>query len=273
MKKPALLPALLFMILLAAACAVPASRAIRQQYRQLSAAERREADSLLAYALDHEALFTLADTLKPMSSMQLKRLPLLSLVSAQQDSARQALQRWQQLAARLSNQWWVFIVNPFERSDSIYKYAELYVVRRQVLAQLLQNRQDFYAALGLSSAADPATVLATTEYEQKYQRWRSYGYLFGYPAHAVDFFVNAGRQQDSTGQFVERSFFAIPVFAGAKGYFTYAVPKDYQPQPIDSNLYKVASQRLQQYQQLRQRYSTAQGLQATRLWRALQQRP
>lgn len=270
MKKPALLPIVLFTILLAAACATPASRVIRQQYRQLSATERREADSLLAYALDHEALYTLADTLKPMSSVQLKRLPLLSMVPAQQDSARQALYRWQQLANKLSNDHWAFVVNPFERADSIYKYAELYVVRRQVLAQLLRSRQDFYAALGLSSAADPATVLATTEYEHKYTRWRSYGYLFGYPGHAVDFFVHAGRQQDSTGQFVERSFFAIPVFAGTKGYFTYAVPKGYQPQPIDSALYKAAAQRLRQYQQLRQRYSTAQGLQATRLWRALQ---
>ncbi|MBL0883870.1 MAG: hypothetical protein IBJ16_11085, partial [Chitinophagaceae bacterium] len=40
--------------------------------------EKRLADSLLTYALNHEALYTISDTLKPMSSVKLFILPFLS---------------------------------------------------------------------------------------------------------------------------------------------------------------------------------------------------
>jgi hypothetical protein len=48
------------------------------------------------------------------------------------------------------------------------------------------------------------------EYSQSGPRWRGYGYLFGFPLYAVDFFVNAGESEKQTGKFVERDFLSIP---------------------------------------------------------------
>ena len=65
--------------LLLVSCHTP-QVALRKAYRQLPPAERQLADSVLLTALDNEALYTLLDTLKPMSSEYLKRrrLPILA---------------------------------------------------------------------------------------------------------------------------------------------------------------------------------------------------
>jgi hypothetical protein len=235
-------------------------------YRQLPPVQRSMADSLLRWALDHEALYTLADTLKPISSFKGWRLPLLSVDRRQRDSARQVCESLQQVAAALSNQRVQLVYNPFERPDSIYKNIEVYAVRNSVLAQRIRQQADFYTALAITPSSGAATVLAITEHAGKYQRWRSYGYLFGYPSLAVDFFVQAGRQQDSTGQLVARDFFHVPVQAAQQGYFTYAVPKGYQPMPSDSAIYHRAQATLQRYKRLRQRYQRSSGVKAARLW-------
>ena len=77
---------------------------------------------------------------------------------------------------------------------------------------------------GFTANANSATVLSVVEYENKNDRYRAYGYLFGYPEHAVDFFVEASITEEETGEFVKRNFFTIPVEAGNSGDFTYAVP-------------------------------------------------
>lgn len=213
-------------------------------YRQLSPDEKGMTDSLISYALDHEALYTLCDTLKPVSSIRLYSLPLFSADFRQKDSAQQVLMNLQQLANKLSTGNFSFILNPFARKDSIYKMVELYVVRKSRLAEMIRRHAEFYGPIGISPASMPATVLALTENENKYDRWRSYGYLFGYPDYAVDFFVKAGREQDSTRQFVKRDFFQIPVYAANSGYFTYAIPKDYPTNATDSAIYIRAQQTL-----------------------------
>jgi hypothetical protein len=145
------------------------NHSFNKAFRSMTNAEKVIADSLILNALDHEAIYTLIDTLKPMSSIQFYRLPLLSNNTVQKDSAYQVL-------ATLQN-------------------IELYVFRKSKLQQKIEEQTTFYKTLGITSGASPATVLAITEYEQKYNRWRSYGYLFGYPEYAVDFFVNAGKSK------------------------------------------------------------------------------
>jgi hypothetical protein len=232
-------------------CQAP-HRALVKSYRQFSPAEKTLADSLLLSAMDHEALYTLLDTLKPMSSVKMFRLPIFSTQASQRDSALQVMQSLQKLVNALHLPDVEFVLNPFERRDSIYKNMEVYAFRKSRLQSLLREQSSFYAGLGLTQGALPASVLAITEYENKYTRWRSYGYLFGYPAHAVDFFVAAGQQQDSTGQFVKRDFFHLPVYVGRSGYFTYAVPKGYVPQAVDSTIYTKAKATLDRYQPIRQ---------------------
>ncbi len=232
----------------------------------MSIVEKQTADSLLAYGLDHEALYTLLDTLKPVSSIKFYRLPLLSTLPGQRDSALNVLQNVQRVATGLSRGDFEFLVIPFERQDSIYKNIELYVVRKSRLKSMIHNHRNFYARLGISEETPPATVLTITEYENKYDRWRSYGYLFGYPDYAVDFFVEAGKVQDSTSQFVKRDFFQVPVFAAEKGYFTYAMPQGHTPGATDSLIHQQAAGMLLDYKRIRPKYRADSGLKATKLW-------
>lgn len=239
---------------------------LKRNYKHMLKEEKIIVDSLFAKALNHEALYTLLDTLKPISSVHFYRLPLLSTNKVQANIAYDSLVKLQRTINKLNTKEISFVLNPFEREDSIYKNFELYVVRNNKLQQIIHQYQSFYSSIGISLNAKPETVLAITEHETKYNRWRSYGYLFGYPEYAVDFFVLAGKQQDSTQQFVKRDFFAIPVFAGDRGYFTYAIPKNYQTSAVDSSIYKKATQTLEKYKQLRNRSLTNEGLKAVKLF-------
>jgi hypothetical protein len=219
--------------------------------KKMDLTEKKLANSMLINALDHEGIYTILDTLKPMSSVQFFRMPLYSNDLQQKDSAQKAVELIQKVVNKLSVDDFKFVLNPFERIDSIYRNMEVYVFRKSRLQSLLKTHAAFYQPLGMSPEADPASVIAITEFEKKYDRWRSYGYLFGYPDNAVDFFVEAGRVQDSTGVFVKRDFFAIPVYAGDKGHFTYAIPKGYKPSETDSVIYYKAIVTLQKYKRIR----------------------
>lgn len=249
-----------------AACTSP-KNTIGKQYRSLENAEQQMADTILLNALQQEALYTLLDTLKPMSSVKMYKLPLLSSQSSQRDSALRVLQQVQKVANALSNKEVVFVLNPFARGDSIYKLFELYVVRVKQASKKIAQYEAFYSSLGIQPSTAVETLLAVTEFEQRYSRWRSYGYLFGYPAHAVDFFVEAGKTQDSAKKFVTRNFFQIPVYVGSSGHFTYAIPKDYNPNATDSAIYHKAVQTLDMFKKIRPKYTTPSGVKAVQLWR------
>lgn len=216
-------------------------------FRNMSSQQKKDTDSLLAYALDHEALYTLLDTLKPMSSVKLMKLPLLSKDSIKLTAAVYELEKWTTLTQKIQFPDIRFILQPFEKADGDNIYLEIYAVRLSAVQKKLQEQANFYQTIGLNKHASPETILAITEYEHKYRRWRSYGYLFGYPSYAVDFFVEAGQQQDSTGKFVPRDFFAIPVQAANTGYFTYAIPKGHTPGATDSSIYRKAMLTLDAY--------------------------
>jgi hypothetical protein len=251
--------------LLLVSCHTP-QVALRKAYRQLPPAERQLADSVLLTALDSEALYTLLDTLKPMSSVQFYQLPLRSAQTQERDSARETILKLQRIANTLSAGDYQFLLQPFERPDSVYRNMEIYVIRKSALQKRVSDAFAFYSKLGITPDAHPATILAVTEYENKYDRWRSYGYLFGYPEYAVDFFIQAGMQQDSTGVFVQRDFFQIPVYAAPTGHFTYAIPKGHTPAAVDSSLHAQASRTLVRYSALRQKYSKPEGVSSVRLW-------
>jgi hypothetical protein len=63
--------AIVGLVLLLARC--HANRALMRQYRKLPAAQRSQAHSLLRWGLDHEALYTLADTLNEIDELQLRQ--------------------------------------------------------------------------------------------------------------------------------------------------------------------------------------------------------
>jgi len=235
------------------------------------------ADSILAYGLDHEALFTLCDTLKPISSVKLLRYPLVlnkekvegsPLAAPTESSHYDEIKKLQWLCDALSYGDVQFIMVPFRMVDNGFRNIEIYVVRKSVFNKTMQRHASFFGQWGFVSSSDPAVVLTAIEFEQKLDRFRAYGHLFGYPAYAVDFFVEAARQQDldSAKKLVARDFFPIPVFAGNRGYFTYAIPKGQAPQAVDSALLFAASQTLELYKKIRPQFVRPTGLAARALW-------
>ena len=237
------------------------------------------ADSLLAYALDHEALYTLADTLKPMSSVKFLRYAIAKdsilqdgdAVVIQNDSLINLIDQFNTICKELSNDIWQFVMVPFQRTEKNMRNLEIYVIRKDAFANKIKQYQSFFGQWGFTPSTNPAVVLSVIEYETKWDRNRAYGYLFGYPAYAVDFFVEANKMQqaDVNKKIIPRNFFAIPVFAGNQGYFTYAMPKTYQPNDIDSTIYNKAQSTLTKYQLIRSKYIQPTGLKAQALWKKI----
>jgi len=237
------------------------------------------ADTVLAYALDHEALYSLADTLKPISSVQFLRYAVAKdstmkdgdAMITTKDSLLQKIEAYHKVCKALSKGDFEFVLMPFQRTDKGTRNLEIYVVRKSRFASILKTHSSFFGQWGFTPATKPAVVLTAVEYETRLDRNRAYGYLFGYPAYAVDFFVESTKKQeaDTAKTLVPRDFFAIPVFAGNNGYFTYAMPKDYQPTATDSAIYKKAMVTLEKYKAIREKYNTPQGLRAMKLWMKL----
>ncbi|GAB5528072.1 MAG: hypothetical protein Roseis2KO_59440 [Roseivirga sp.] len=226
------------------------------------------ANLLLAYGLEHEALYTMLDSLKPMSSLG----PVLSyplakkdwmadgyrhVVNPQADSIRIALKEldsWHRITKELSNEHLQFLVIPFRQPWDEKRHIQVLVCRKDQFRKTLQREALFFGQWGFTANADPATVLTAIEFESENDRYRAYGYLFGYPDYAVDFFVEASIAGEESGEFVTRDFFHIPVAAGDKGYFTYAIPKGYIPGKSDSMIYNRAWATLARYNQLKGQY-------------------
>ena len=247
--------------------------AAKKNYKQLTSTEKALADSMLAYALDHEALYTLLDTLKPISSVKFLNYPLANYAGQEGDDSvvsdvdlLQPIESYQKICSLLSNKKFQFVVSPFQRIDSINRNIEIYIVHKTSFSKKIKEYQSFFGQWGFTSSVNPATVLSVIEYENKYNRYRGYGYLFGYPKHAVDFFTEAAIIEDSTNQFVKRNFFAIPVYASNSGYFTYALPKDYITSNTDSAIYKTGMTTLEKYKKIRNKFVTNGNFSAFKLW-------
>lgn len=242
-------------------------------YEKLSTEEKLLADSLIAYALDHEALYSLMGDLKPMSSVGFPLAYPLGkdstqidgqhqVVAIQSDSIQHAiteLQKWNRVLSALSFTNYQFLLIPFRRTRQEDRYLQILLCRTDLLDRVLVTQASFFAQWGFAPGTKPAVVLTAIEFEEKHDRHRAYGYLFGYPRHAVDFFVEASQQEQQSGAFVERSFFQIPVYAMENGYFTYAIPKDSHPLATDSTTYQRAMGILEKYRTLRPRYIDKRG--------------
>ncbi len=223
-------------------------------------------DSILQYGLDHEALYTMWGDIKPMSSLVSFSFPIANadtVSSVRRDIVNREEQGvWldrlyeiQQALNKVSLPDLRFIMSPYRASYSGDRIMQVNVIRVSALDSLLKAQESFFGQFGLIPGTDPAIVLNTIEFNDRYERLRGYGYLFGYPDYAIDFFVKAFHESDSTGEFVERNFFQIPVYSNEEGYFVYAYPKDHVPTAhVDSVIYYKAGKILKQYEEVRHRY-------------------
>jgi hypothetical protein len=232
-----------------------------------TADEQHLLDSILQFGLDREALFTILGDVKPMSSVISFYYPI-----ANDDSTRRTradivdrathghyldeIRAVQRLMNGLELPDLRFIVVPYQNAQDDKRILQVSAVRISLLDSLLQKQEGFFGQFGLVPGADPNVVASVIENAGVYERYRGYGYLFGYPDHAVDFFVEASLALNTSGDFVERRFFNMPSHAG-QGYFVYANPADYAPTSVDSTIYYRAEALLSRYEDLRSQYLNA----------------
>jgi hypothetical protein len=234
----------------------------------LAAEERAMADSLLAAGLDNEPLFTLVGTLKPMSS-----IPFVQIGTARSDTVPEGsrevadpespdlewIERYQHVANTLTCGPVRMVVAPYRMTqDTVRRLQANFVHRRLLDAELVRNAS-FWGQWGFVPGTDPAVVVTVVEYERPYDRFRGYGYLFGYPEHAVTFFVEAAREGDARGEFVSREFFQIPVHSRPDARFVYAVPPGHVPTEADIAIRDEAGRILEDYRSRRPRFENADG--------------
>jgi len=251
-------------------------------YERLTKEDRVRADSLLAYALDHEALYSLMADIKPMSSIGMALSYPIGKDSTQRDGDQEVvpvkvdsiqadlreLESWNRVLKALSFNDYHFLLVPFRKVWEEDRNLQILVCRTDLLDSLLVAQAPFFAQWGFVPGTDPAVVVTATEFEERNDRYRAYGYLFGYPKHAVDFFVAASQEQEQTGELVPRSFFHMPVHAREEGYFTYALPDDFQPLPSDSARYYRSIRVLETYRSMRPSFTNPQDqLEAVKLYR------
>ncbi|OEK04013.1 hypothetical protein [Roseivirga misakiensis] len=239
----------------------------------LSPGEVKMAHDLLGYGLEHEALYTLMDTLKPISSLGFAlSYPIAkagemkdgdrNIADLESDSVRMALSEldsWNKVLKELSTDDLTFLLIPFRQTWEGKRNLQIIVCQHEQLSKLMTRKAEFFGQWGFTPNSNPATILTALEFEEKNDRYRAYGYLFGYPEHAVDFFVNASLSTEKSGKFVERDFFHMPVAAGDQGYFTYAIPKGYTPTKVDSTIYKRADFILKDYLNKKSNYRLTDG--------------
>ena len=97
------------------------------------------------------------------------------------------------------------------------------VFDRIALARTLRKHSEFFGKYGITESSHPLHVAVTVEHLPVFDRERGYGYLFGYPDYAVDFFVESQAKWLANKEFIKRDFVRIETF-GPKG-IVWAVPK------------------------------------------------
>ncbi len=203
---------------------------------------------LIRGAADREALYTLAGGLKPMSSgfwqgsFEMEDPDLTEL-----RDVRRAL-------GHLRNRVWYADVQVFRKTHEGKRWAQGFVVHREALARMIERHQTFWNPWGVAPCTHPAEIVAIVDRMPRNDRWRGYGYLFGYPDEAVDFFVQAGMDAEDgreVGPGKDRQFLEIPTYRGESGMFTYAVPLDHVATKADREIAETAGRILDAYRQLR----------------------
>lgn len=206
-------------------------------FERLPEALRKRARDLLLTALDGEALYTIASDLKPMSSgFYTAQVTVAKPDLREVEETRQILDAW---------------TCGGEIEASVHHFAAVYEGRRPVegvvfnlasFRRMLGARDSFFAGYGISPSAAPVEALMAVEYDQTTARLRGYGYFFGYPDYAVDFFARAADDQKVTGTLVPRDFRSLPTARGERR-FVYATPKGHQENDADRDL-KLAVERV-----------------------------
>lgn len=211
------------------------------------------ADSLAKETLEKEGLFTVLGGLKPISTVEHFQFPIDTISKAflNPEKVVRQIQLLHKSLEFLSGGNIGFAIVPFKAVYGDMRRFQLLVYNKASIKKTIETYADFFIHRGVLSDTDPNALLVMVEFEEKIDRFRAYGYLFGYPAHAVDFFVEAAEKEEKTGVFVKRSFFQIPVASSETGRFVYALPENQEPEAADLKLMQKAGEILETYKRLR----------------------
>ena len=217
-------------------------------FERLPDALQKKARDLLLKALDGEALYTIASDIKPMSSgFYSTQVGVAQPDLRDPEEIRQILQTW---------------TCGGEIQASLHHFGAIYDGRRPLeavvfnlpaFARMLTAHQEFFGVYGLSPSADPLEALMAVEYDATTARLRGYGYFFGYPQYAVDFFVSAADEEKKTGTFVARDFLSLPTGRGERR-FVYATPKGHETNDADRRFKRAVDVVFSEYMTRRARH-------------------
>ena len=199
---------------------------------------------LLREAADHEALYTMVAGLKPMSTGIWRGSFTVD------DPDLGDLRHVRAALAPLRNDIWYADVQVFDNIHDGERSVHAFVVHRAAMIHMIEQHEEFWSPWGITLCTHPSEVVAVVDRMPKADRWRGYGYLFGYPADAVDFFVEAGLASEDGGEVgpgKDRQFIQIPTYAEETGRFTYAVPLDHVSTAADEAIASEANRILGAY--------------------------
>lgn len=260
-------------------------------FDKLSPELRKTSEELLLRAMDHAVLYTLAGGIKPMSSgfapykqistslpsvdgteaeaivADLGKKEKTSLTSeekmklAQAESAVERAKTLKELEdLRTILKYWrcgdeIFAdLHHYSQSNNGKRSLDIVVFSKPALQNTIRNKQDFFSRWGITPSANPFEVIYAIEVERSTARNAGYGYLFGYPDHAVEFFVKASDSENMTGHFVKREFLSIPTVLHPKNAFVYAVPVGHQTNSADIAIKEKAAPIFAEYTKRREEY-------------------
>lgn len=257
---------------------VPARTAACFAVESLPPAVRETAERWLLEAGDREALYTLDGGLKPLSSDIASYT--WRVAPTPDATAADTLARWRRAAAALTCGDLHFAVQVFgavfpSRTGDTVRTASVAVGHRRMLDAAIGRQASWFASVGITAGQPVGDLLALVDAAPRADRWRGYGLLFGYPEAAVDFFVSAGRQGDSTRTLVPRDFRRHPTWrksapppgeTDSLTSFVYAVPKGAPWSAADSALARAVAPRYAAYRAWRDAAPRT-GADAVQWWR------
>lgn len=200
--------------------------------------------------LDGEALYTVAGGLKPVSSGFWRT----SIELAQPDLGE--VERVQRMLREIRgvDEQLEFGVTCFAQEHEGKRAIHAWVAHRGRVEQTLERHSEFFAPLGIGPHLECDEVLAIVERMPQLERFRAYGHLFGYPDYAVEFFVAAAAEENSTGTPPARDFAHIATYAADEHRFVWAVPRGHVENDADGELRRRAAMLLGRYRALRDRF-------------------
>lgn len=229
----------------------------------LSAEEQALAEKWLLNILDREGLYTLIGGMKPMSSGWMSVDTQKGMAGIEVDQA-QRIAKQMRVGSLIQTS-----VLPFSRTFNGKRSLEGHIFHSASFAKTIQDRQRFFAQFGITPAMPPGQAVMAFESDQTSERFRAYGFFFGYPDYAVEFFAQAADTQknDPEKKLVPRKFLSIPTFKLPTNGFVYAVPIDHTERDEDIKIRRSAEPIFAEYKRRRSLWIKADGKGATALLR------